>query len=82
MHIDVTMQIGVIGEIGMYKRFMIFEWSDYDNTAPLSCVESSFLLKNVALHYAKKMKHENDYLNYCVFDRSEGIVIWQSGSNS
>jgi hypothetical protein len=56
-----------------YKRYMIFEWSDYDNPSPFDCVVASFDDVQEARNYIEDfISHP---LNILIFDRIEGKSV-------
>lgn len=57
----------------MYKRFIVFNWPDFDPPSPFDCVMDSFDDEIEALEFMRKQIEEDEsegppYLNYCVFD--------------
>jgi len=58
----------------MYKRYMVFDWSDYDNVGPFDCVYGSFDSIDKAKDFSSSLGDRYES-NSCVFDRVEGKVI-------
>jgi len=55
-----------------YKRYMVFQWDEYDNTSPFSCCVDSFN----DLESAEKLFNEiQNWDGKCIFDRIEGIMV-------
>lgn len=63
--------------MAIYKRFMVFTWTTYENTEPFFCVHDSFDDKNEAINTANSIgKYEEDGEKlFCVFDRVDGVFI-------
>lgn len=59
------------------KRYMVFEWSEYDNPAPFDCLSRTFDDDKEAVEYATKTGEKDDNGNklYCVFDRITGNFL-------
>jgi hypothetical protein len=55
-----------------YMRYMVFEWSEYDNVAPFECCRNSFDNLEEAKSYLNSIDDEGK----CIFDRVEGIFIF------
>jgi hypothetical protein len=60
----------------MYKQFMVFEWTTYDNVEPFECVAGSFDKIEDARKLAEQLKDKDDpdCGQSCVFDRVNGVM--------
>jgi hypothetical protein len=61
----------------MYRRYMVFEWTTYDNAEPFDCVSGSFdsLERARALSESLKDYDDPDCGKSCVFDRVKGELV-------
>lgn len=61
----------------MYQRYMVFEWTTYDNVEPFQCIAGSFdnLDQAKTLSDSLKDKEDPDLGQSCVFDRLKGKII-------
>jgi len=61
----------------MFKRFMVFEYTTYDNAEPFDCVVASYDDKLMAKARAEKLKDKEDpdLGKSCVFDRVDGVLV-------
>ena len=61
----------------MYRRYMVFEWTTYDNVEPFQCISDSFDRLDDAKKLAESLKdlEDPDCGQSCVFDRIEGKRI-------
>ncbi len=59
----------------MFKRYMVFEWSGYDNPDPFDCVRDSFDSLTDAMK--AKTEYDKEALGHesCIFDRIEGVFV-------
>ena len=60
-----------------YKRYMVFEWDEYDNVAPFDCVKSTHSNKEEAVSEFNTVRRRS--YGCCVFDRVEGVIIIEQG---
>lgn len=56
-----------------FKRYMVFAYAQYYPGGGMGDVDNSFDNEKEAMAWAKKL--ECDYVE--VFDREEGVVIWE-----
>ena len=54
-----------------FKRYMIFEWDEYDNADPFNCIVESFDNLEDATDLFKRRK----VYGKCIFDRVDGCVV-------
>lgn len=61
----------------MYKRYMVFTYSEYDNVSPFECVDSSFDNAKEAIRQAEHVgRYSEDGMKlYCIFDRVDGVFL-------
>lgn len=61
----------------MYRRYMVFGYTTYDNEEPFQCVRGTFDDLEVALKVAESLKDKEDpeCSRSCVFDRIAGEMI-------
>lgn len=61
----------------MYRRYMVFEWTTYDNPEPFQCVAGSFDKLGDAMKLSESLKdlEHPDWGQSCVFDRIEGKIV-------
>ena len=57
----------------MYKRYMIFSWSDFDNVSPFECIDGhTDSLSDAKVMYSSILTNDG---RACIFDRVDGLVI-------
>ena len=61
----------------MYRRFMVFEYTTYDNAEPFDCVVASYDDELMAKEHAERLKDKEDpdCGKSCVFDRVNGSLV-------
>lgn len=61
----------------MYRRYIVFEWTTYDNPSPFECVSGSFDKLGDAMKLSESLKdlEDPDCGQSCVFDRIEGKIV-------
>lgn len=63
-----------MSENPIYKRYMVFEWSEYDNAAPFHhCIDSFDNLDD-----AKELSQTCDDFGKCIFDRIDGLFVYSN----
>ena len=60
-----------------YRRYMVFQWSNYDNVGPFSCIVGDYDFSEDAVIFAKSFHNENTN-NVAVFDRIEGVITFEA----